>query len=371
MEMKIRFPNMGFMFQYEDSAISVLGFEVTIYGLLITAGMLLGMLFIFVQARRQKQDTNRYLGAMIVALLGGVIGARLYYVAFSWEEFSEKSWKLICDISSGGMAIYGGILGGALLLALFCKIFKMSFGRTADTLCVGLLIGQIVGVWGNFFNRESFGEYTENVFAMRLPLHSVQSSAVTDLMMDHLVNIDGVEYIQTQPLFFYESIWCILLLIILLIYTARKKFQGEIFLRYLAGYGLGKCVIEWLRTDKLYISGTEIPISLLLSAALFLICGIMAEVRRVLWKQREKVRMRRQREEAEKKSETEDESETEEALELEEETASESAEVQEEESVTEQEEILEVSEAETEEQPIEADPDNKDTSESSEEQNEK
>lgn len=367
MEMKIRFPNMGFMFQYEDSAISVLGFEVTIYGLLIAAGMLLGMLFIFAQARRQKQDTNRYLGAMIVALLGGVIGARLYYVAFSWEEFSGKSWKLICDISSGGMAIYGGILGGALLLALFCKIFKMSFGRTADTLCVGLLIGQIVGVWGNFFNRESFGEYTENVFAMRLPLHSVQSSAVTDLMMDHLVNIDGVEYIQTQPLFFYESIWCILLLLILLIYTARKKFQGEIFLRYLAGYGLGKCAIEWLRTDKLYIPGTEIPISLLLSAALFLICGIMAEVRRVLWKQREKVRMRRQREEAEKETETEEEPETGETFELEE---TESVETQEE-SVSEQKETIEVSEEEPEEQSIKTDSENKDAPEVSEEQNEK
>lgn len=112
----------------------------------------------------------------------------------------------------------------------------------------GLLSGQIIGVWGNFFNREAFGEYTDSLFAMGLPMDSVQKSAVTKLMKQHLVTFRDMDYIQVHPLFFYESIWCLLLLLILLLYTWRKKFEGEIFLRYLAGYGLGKCVIEWLRT---------------------------------------------------------------------------------------------------------------------------
>ena len=161
---------------------------------------------------------------------------------------------------------------------------------------MGLLSGQIIGVWGNFFNREAFGEYTDSLFAMGLPLDSVQSGAVTKLMKEHLVTFRDMDYIQVHPLFFYESVWCLLLLVILLLYTWRKKFDGEIFLRYLAGYGLGKCVIEWLRTDKLYIPKTKIPVSLLVSVALFLICGIIATVRRILSKKREKVSRRRREE---------------------------------------------------------------------------
>lgn len=305
MEIKVRFPNLGFMFQYEDRPISVLGFEVTIYGLLIAAGMLCGVLFVIAAAKRQKQDINRYLEASILALIGGVIGARLYYVAFSWKEFSGRSWKLICDISSGGMAIYGGILGASLLVAVYCRIRRQSFGQTADTLSIGLLIGQIIGIWGNFFNREGFGEYTEGLFTMRLPFESVQSSAVTDKMMDNRILIDGVEYIQAHPLVIYECAWCLILLILLLIYTARKQFQGEIFLRYLSGYGLGKCLIEWLRTDKLNIPGTEISVSFVLSVVLFVVCGVTAAVRRKLWKQRAKVLSRRQETQSEETADEE------------------------------------------------------------------
>lgn len=182
------------------------------------------------------------------------------------------------------------------MAALLLPLSRTSFWKMADIVCMGLLSGQIIGVWGNFFNREVFGEYTDSLFAMGLPMDSVQKSAVTKLMKQHLVTFRDMDYIQVHPLFFYESIWCLLLLLILLLYTWRKKFEGEIFLRYLAGYGLGKCVIEWLRTDKLYIPKTKIPVSLLVSAALFLICGIVATVRRILSKKREKVSRRRREE---------------------------------------------------------------------------
>ena len=296
MEITVRFPNLGFLFQYEDRAFSVLGFEVTIYGILMAVSLLIGMAVILFCARRQKANPNLCLGASIMALLGGVIGGRLFYILFSWSQFSGKSWKILCDIRSGGMSIYGAILGGALFAALFCRICKTSFWKMADIVCMGLLSGQIIGVWGNFFNREAFGEYTDSLFAMGLPLDSVQSSAVTKLMKEHLITFRDMDYIQVHPLFFYESVWCLLLLVVLILYTWRKKFDGEIFLRYLAGYGLGKCVIEWLRTDKLYIPKTEIPVSLLVSVALFLICGIVATVRRILSKKREKVSRRRREE---------------------------------------------------------------------------
>ena len=296
MEITVRFPNLGFLFEYEDRTFSVLGFDITIYGILMAVSLLIGLGMILLCARWQKLNLNLCLGASISALVGGVIGGRLYYIAFSWGQFSGKSWKILCDIRSGGMSIYGAILGGVLVAALFCRLSRTSFWKMADIVCMGLLSGQIIGVWGNFFNREAFGEYTDSLFAMGLPMDSVQKSAVTKLMKQHLVTFRDMDYIQVHPLFFYESIWCLLLLLILLLYTWRKKFEGEIFLRYLAGYGLGKCVIEWLRTDKLYIPKTKIPVSLLVSAALFLICGIVATVRRILSKKREKVSRRRREE---------------------------------------------------------------------------
>ena len=305
MEITVRFPNLGFLFEYEDRTFSVLGFDITIYGILMAVSLLVGMVVILLCARWQKMNPNLCLGASIAALIGGVIGGRLYYIAFSWSQFSGKSWKILCDIRSGGMAIYGAILGGALVVALFCRISKTSFWKMADIVCMGLLSGQIIGVWGNFFNREAFGEYTDSLFAMGLPMDSVQSSAVTKLMKQNLVTFRDMDYIQVHPLFFYESVWCLLLLLILMLYTWRKKFQGEIFLRYLAGYGLGKCVIEWLRTDKLYIPKTKIPVSLLVSVTLFLICGVVATVRRILSKKRAKVsrRRREERNDAEAKNE--------------------------------------------------------------------
>lgn len=303
MEITVRFPNLGFLFEYEDKAFSVFGFEITIYGILMTVSLLVGLAAILLCARWQKMNLNLCLGVSIAALVGGVIGARLYYIAFSWSQFSGKSWKILCDIRSGGMSIYGAILGGTLVVLLFCRIAKTSFGETADIICMGLLSGQIVGVWGNFFNREAFGEYTDSLFAMGLPLDSVQSSAVTKLMKKNLITFRDMDYIQVHPLFLYESIWCLLLLLILLLYTWKKKFDGEIFLRYLAGYGLGKCVIEWLRTDKLYIPMTRIPVSLVVSVAFFLICGIMATTRRILAKKREKMKRRREERDAATKNE--------------------------------------------------------------------
>ena len=166
----------------------------------------------------------------------------------------------------------------------------------ADTVSIGLLTGQIIGVWGNAFNREAFGEYTDSLFAMQIPLESVHSSAVTKQMRDNLVMVLDEPFIQVHPLFFYESIWCLLLLIVLLILGRRKSFQGEIFLCYLAGYGLGKCGIEWLRTDSLYIPGTKISVSLLVSAVLFLVCGVTASVRHILSRKRNALRSRRREE---------------------------------------------------------------------------
>ena len=152
MEIIVRFPNLGFLFEYEDRTFSVLGFDITIYGILMAVSLLVSMVVILLCARWQKMNLNLCLGASIVALLGGVIGARLFYIVFSWSQFSGKSWRILCDIRSGGMSVYGAILGGAFAAALFCRGSKTSFWKMADIVCMGLLSGQIIGVWGNFFN---------------------------------------------------------------------------------------------------------------------------------------------------------------------------------------------------------------------------
>ena len=295
MDMSIRFPNLDINLGHIAKSLNFFGYEITVYGMLMAAGMLLGLLVVLTQARRQNQNTNLYLGVVILSILGGVIGARAYYVAFSWELFQDQDLNVFLNLRSGGLAIYGGIFGGMLVAFVFCCIRRVSFGRIADIACTGLLAGQSIGIWGNFFNRASFGKYTDSLLAMQLPLNAVSSGEVTKTIREQVVNVNGTVYIQVHPLFFYESIWCLLLLVFLLIYNRRKSFQGELFLRYLAGYGLGKAVIEWLRTDTLYIPNTKIPVSLIVSVALFLICEIVAAVRHRLTRKRQ-ILMKQQKE---------------------------------------------------------------------------
>ncbi len=191
------------------------------------------------------------------------------------------------------MVFYGGLLGGVLAAAVFCRVKKAVFMEMADVAVKGLLIGQIIGRWGNFFNRESFGEYTNNVLTMQLPLSNVRAGEVTPWMRENLVAIDNVSYIQATPLFLYESIWCLLLLLLLFVWNRRKLFAGEIFMRYLAGYGFGRFFIEWIRTDKMFLPGTDIPVNQVISAGLFLLFTAVVIVKRIMAKKRAALENRR------------------------------------------------------------------------------
>lgn len=307
MDMSIRFPGIQLTLDYVGKSIRVFGFEITIYGILIAAGMLLGIAFVVLEAKRCNQDQNLYLDMMILALIFGVLGARLYYVGCTWNYYKGNILEVM-NIRNGGMAIYGGILGGSLAAALFCRIRKLPFWQMADIASMGLLIGQIIGRWGNFFNRESFGEYTDSVFAMQLPLSAVRPGEVTAAMRENLVTLDQISYIQVHPVFLYESVLCLLLLVILSARRRRKKFQGEIFMRYLAGYGFIRFFTELLRSDKLFLPGTDLPVSLIISAILFIVFRIMITVRCIMVKKREDSRRRRREEryEAEEKAASEE-----------------------------------------------------------------
>ena len=294
MEMSIRFPGLDLALSYVPRSFQIFGMEFTIYGVLIAIGALLGMGLVTLEAKRSGEDQNKYLDMTIISLLFSVVGSRLFYVAFSWELY-KGNLNEILDFRNGGYAFYGGLLAGCCAAAVFCKLAKMSFWRAADIASLGILLGQIIGRWGNFFNRESFGEYADFPWVMQLPLSAVRSGEVSGNMRDNLLTIDGISYIQVQPVFLYESLWCLILLLLLLALRRKKRYEGELFMIYLAGYGLGRFFFEWLRPDKLYIPGTKLGISLIISAALFIICTPVVIVRGVMTHKRDAIRRRRRK----------------------------------------------------------------------------
>lgn len=267
--MDIRFPHLGIEIANLGKTISIGGFSIAYYGIIIAFGMVCGYLMAAWQAKRTGQNRELYLDLALWDIIFAVIGARIYYVVFSWGYYSEHPMEIF-NLRGGGIAIYGGVIGGVITTFIFAKIRKQSFFQLLDTACAGLLVGQIIGRWGNFFNREAFGDYTDGLFAMQIPKNDVRTSDLTDSIMSHLVTIEGTEYIQVHPTFLYESLWNIMVILVILFFTKKKQYQGQIFLLYLLGYGLGRVWIEGLRTDQLFLFGTQLPVSQLLSALLVL-----------------------------------------------------------------------------------------------------
>lgn len=263
----IAFPHLGIYFSTVPRSISLGGFTIAYYGLIIAVGMLMGLLLARWQANRTGQSKDLYTDFALYAIIFSIIGARLYYVAFSWDNYKDDLAQII-NIRGGGMAIYGAVIAAVITALIYCKIKKYDFFLFADTAVVGLILGQVIGRFGNFMNREAFGEYTDSFLAMRLKINDVAQSSITDAMREHAVTQGDFTFIQVHPTFLYEAAWNLVVLILILAYTKKKKFDGELFLMYLVGYGIGRTWIEGLRTDQLQIGTSGIAISQVLSAAL-------------------------------------------------------------------------------------------------------
>lgn len=268
--MDISFPNLGIALQNVGKSISVFGFEIAYYGIIIGCAIMIGFILASSEAKRTRQNPDDYFDLGIAGVIIGIMGARIYYVAFSWDMYKDDLFSIF-NLREGGLAIYGGIIGATLTVLIGARVKKMSAPLIFDTIAMPLLNGQMLGRWGNFFNREAFGEYTDSLLAMRLPVDAVRSSDITELMMEYMEVIDGVKYIQVHPTFLYESLWNCVLLIFLFSYRKHKKFDGELFLLYIGGYALGRVWIEALRTDQLIIPGTVIPVSQLLAGILVIV----------------------------------------------------------------------------------------------------
>ena len=268
----IYFPHLEIGIKHLVNHISPFGFTIAFYGIIIGIGMLLGMLVAskeYVRSGYKADDIQDF--ALFVIVLG-VIGARIYYVIFEWDYYSKNLME-IPNIRQGGLAIYGGVLTAILTCIVFCKKKNLDFFPMADAGVLGLILGQAIGRWGNFFNAEAFGGYTNSLFAMRIKEAIVNPSMINENVAAHLQNIDGISYVQVHPTFLYESAWNLCVFFFLLWYSKRKKFKGQIFLLYLGLYGLGRFFIEGLRADSLMLFGTGIAVSQALSLVL-LIVGI-------------------------------------------------------------------------------------------------
>lgn len=247
-------------------------FSIKWYGVIIAFGLLLAVLFGGRIAYTWKMSLEKMVDVLIYGMLGGIIGARAYYVIFSWDSYKDNLADIF-KIWEGGLAIYGGIIGGLLAAFITCKIIKLNFYNLLDLAGMSLLIGQGIGRWGNFANQEAFGTNTDLPWGM-------YSEKICSYIIRNQSSLPGVDpYKPVHPTFLYESLWCIAGFIILYIMLKKaRKFSGQLFLCYGIWYGIGRTVIEGLRTDSLYIVG-NLRVSQLLSLIIVAVCSVLLVVK--------------------------------------------------------------------------------------------
>ena len=246
----ISFPGLGLSFNPSRVAFSIGSKPIYWYGIIIAAGFLLAVYYAMRRADQFGLTQDNIIDMLICAVPLAIIGARAYYCLFSWNLYKDDPIRVLY-IWEGGLAIYGGVIGAVIGLFLYTKVKKVKTSAMLDIGGLGLLIGQSIGRWGNFMNREAFGAQTDSFLRMGL----TDASGAT---------------IYVHPTFLYESVWNAIGLLILHFYSKRRKFDGQIFLMYLGWYGLGRMFIEGLRTDSLYVGSSNLRVSQLLAGICFL-----------------------------------------------------------------------------------------------------
>ena len=262
-ETAIAFPHLGIYLDGVPKSFTVFGFTIALYGVVIAIGMGAGLFLALQVAKKYGYDTERVWDFFLYGIIFGLIGARIYYVVFAWDYY-KNDLASIFNLRKGGLAIYGGVIAAFLALFIFCRKKKINYFAMIDICVPGLALGQAIGRWGNFFNREAFGEYTDSLCAMRLPEAAVRPNVITEAIAAHMT--EGT--IQVHPTFLYECLWNLMVVAAMLLIWKYKQFEGEIALVYLGGYGLGRSWIEGFRTDQLHLPGTQIPVSQLLAVVL-------------------------------------------------------------------------------------------------------
>ena len=261
MEHTIGFPNLGLEFTLSRVACTVLGKDIYWYGIIICAGFILAALYVNSRTKDFGITSDNLTDCLIICVPLGIICARIYYVVFEWGYYAQHPGEIIA-IWKGGIAIYGGIIGTLIGLFVYSRVKKLSLASLCDLAAFGLLIGQCIGRWGNFMNREAFG--AETTLPWRMQLTTVTGQLV-----------------EVHPTFLYESLWNLAgLLLIIFVVSKARRFDGENTWFYFLWYGIGRFWIEGLRTDSLYlfnwtIGGQPIRVSQALSLVMVFVSLFM------------------------------------------------------------------------------------------------
>ena len=276
---RIEFPHLGFGFNIDPTAFTIFGLDIQWYGIIITLGLILAIIYVFPRMKRFGIDSDRAVDAVIGGVLGGIVGARLYYVAMKWDDYNKGSFgetfKAVINTRNGGLAIYGGIIGAIIVGFIICKIRKVKVLPMLDVTVLGLLIGQGIGRWGNFVNQEAFGTNTDLFCGMTGGTIQRTISNATQIGGD-LYGTANAEMLWEKPVhpcFLYESLWCLLGFVIIAFLSKRRRYDGQVLLMYMAWYGLERFIVEGLRTDSLMIG--NIRVSQALSAIIFVVSVII------------------------------------------------------------------------------------------------
>ncbi len=266
----LSFPGLGIgEFEVNSVAFSVFGISIAWYALIITFGLVLAIVYTMYRAKQIGIKYEEIIDFAIFVVPFGILGARIYYVLCELDRY--KSFWEIFDIRSGGLAIYGGIIAGAITVFVVCRVKKISFPAFGDCIVPGLIMAQSIGRWGNFMNVEAFGSVTDAPWRMCSP--SVASYLANNVGIDaetYSAILDGS--LGVHPTFFYESFWNLIGFIAINFFYKHKKYDGQIILLVFGWYGLGRAWIEGLRTDSLYIPGTALRVSQVLALLIFVAC---------------------------------------------------------------------------------------------------
>lgn len=249
------------------------------YGVIIALGFTLAALFGGRIAYTWRMNLSKMIDVLIYGTFGGIIGARAYYVIFQWDYYKLNPSEIF-EIWNGGLAIYGGIIGGLIAAFITCKIEKLNFLNLLDLVGMSLLIGQGIGRWGNYANQEAFGVFTNGNYGMmsdKVVAYIIRNSDKYGL--EGVPDIAGFieeKNLYVHPTFFYEFAWCMIGFGLLYLMLKKcRKFSGQLFLCYGIWYGTGRAIFEGLRTDSLYIGNTDIRVSQVLSLAIVAVCAIV------------------------------------------------------------------------------------------------
>lgn len=254
----IAFPNLGIFITTLKNTIKVGNFTIAYYGIIIALAMFIAFLVVTKFAKKSGMDDDVFYDLFILIIVLGIIGARAYYVLFNLDYYSLRPYEIL-DVRAGGLAVFGGIILSIIGITVYCKIKKCNLITILDIAIIGLPLGQAIGRFGNFFNMEAYGTYTNNLLAMRMNMKYLDRANIDLDQTLNMITEDGIEYIQAHPTFLYESVLNIILFVVLVILFKKfYKFKGELFASYLIGYGIIRAMIESLRTDSLMLGEFKI-----------------------------------------------------------------------------------------------------------------